>query len=104
MCSVLFPGVVQAQSGEDSCKPIKFVNVTPEAFDCMKAKLQAYGIEVQPGNEGELSGGGVTAEFEWDGRSELTITVKKLPLLVSCKTADEKLMYFVDQCKGSAGK
>jgi hypothetical protein len=100
MCLVLSPGVAQAQIGEDSCKPIKFLNVTPDAFECMKTKLQDYGIEVQPGNEGELSGSGVTAEFEWDGRSELTITVKKRPPLVSCETADERLILFVDECKG----
>jgi hypothetical protein len=47
--------------------PIKLVNVTPDRFECMKERLQDAGITVPPGNEGELSGQGFTAEFEWDG-------------------------------------
>jgi len=100
MCLVLSLGIAQAQIGEDSCKPIKFINVTPQAFECMKTKLQNYGIEVPQGNEGKLSGKGIVAKFEWDGKSELTIEVKERPPLVSCETADEKLILFVDECKG----
>jgi hypothetical protein len=93
-------GLAQAQNGEGSCKPIKFVNVTPDAFECMKKKLQNYGIDVPPGSSGELSGKGVTGNFEWDGKSKLTIIIKEKPFLVSCETADEKLILFVDKCKG----
>ena len=100
MCLVLSLGVAQAQSGENSCKPIKFLNVTPEAFECMKKKLQNYGIDVPPGNKGELSGKGIIGSFKWDGKSILTITIKEKPFLVSCETADEKLIMFVDKCKG----
>ena len=31
-----------------SCKPIKFRNVSPDTFKCMKKKLQDYGIHVPP--------------------------------------------------------
>ncbi len=101
VCLILSLGLAQAQNGEDICKPIKFINVTPQAFECMKTKLQNYGIEVPQGNEGKLSGKGIVAKFAWDGKSELTIEVKERPPLVSCETADEKLILFVDECKGS---
>ncbi|WP_440944990.1 hypothetical protein ACSAZL_12580 [Methanosarcina sp. T3] len=93
-------GLAQAQNEENSCKPLKFVNVTPEAFECMKKKLQDYGIDVPPGNEGELSGKGVTGSFEWDGKSVLTIIIKEKPFGVSCETADGRIILFVDECKG----
>jgi hypothetical protein len=101
ICLVSFSGLAQAQNGGDSCKPIKFVNVTPNAFECMKKKLQDYGINVPQENKGELSGKGVTGSFEWDGKSELTIIIKEKPFLVSCETADQKIISFVDECKGS---
>jgi len=66
----------------------------------MKKKLQDYGIHVPPGYRGELSGKGITADFEWDGQSNLTITITEKPFIVSCDTADEKLISFVDECKG----
>jgi len=97
---VFSPGLAQAQNGENGCKPIKFINVTPDAFECMKKKLQDYGIDVPPGNEGEISEKGVTGSFEWDGKSILTITIKEKPFFVSCETADERVILFVDECKG----
>jgi hypothetical protein len=101
MCLVFTLGVAQAQIVGNSCEPLKFVNVTPEAFECMKKQLQDYGIDVPPGNEGELSGEGVTGSFKWDGNSFLTITIEKKPLFVSCDTADKRITMFVDECKGS---
>jgi len=100
ICLVFSLGLAQAQNGENNCKPIKFLNVTPDAFECMKEKLQDYGIDIPPGNEGELSGKGITGGFEWDGKSILTITIKEKPFGVSCETADERLILFVDECKG----
>jgi hypothetical protein len=100
ICLIFSSGLAQAQNGS-SCKPIKFVNVKPDAFECMKKQLQDHGINVPPGNIGELSGQGVTGSFEWDGKSELTIIIKKKPSLVSCETADQKIILFVDGCKGS---
>jgi len=100
ICLVFSLGLAQAQNEKNSCKPITFLNATPDAFECMKKKLQDYGIDVPPGNEGELSGKGVTGSFEWDGKSILTITIKKKPFGVSCETADKMLIRFVDECKG----
>ena len=100
ICLVFFLGSAQAQIGDNSCKPMKFLNATPDAFECMKKKLQDYGIEVPPGNSGELSGKGITGSFEWDGKSYLTITITKKPFLVNCDTADRELIKFVDECKG----
>jgi hypothetical protein len=101
ICLVFSLGFAQAQQNEESsCKPIKFVNVTPDAFECMKKKLQDYGIDVPSGNKGELSRKGITGSFVWDGKSELTIIIKEKPLLVSCETADKRLILFVDECKG----
>lgn len=101
ICLVISSGLAQAQNGENKCKPIKFVNVTPDAFECMKKKLQDYGINVPPGNKGELSGKGVTGSFEWDGKSVLTIIIKERPSSVSCETADQKIILFVEECKRS---
>ncbi|KKG16602.1 hypothetical protein EO98_08080 [Methanosarcina sp. 2.H.T.1A.6] len=84
-----------------SCKPIKFQNVPPDVFKCMKKKLQDYDIHVPPGNRGELSGKGVTADFEWDGTSSLTITITEKPFIVSCDTAARKIKAFVKECHGS---
>jgi hypothetical protein len=84
-----------------SCKPVTFRNVPPDTFKCMKKKLQDYGIHVPAGNRGELSGKGVTADFEWDGKSILTITITEKPFIVSCDTAARKIKDFVKQCNGS---
>jgi hypothetical protein len=100
ICLVFSLGLAQAQNEENSCKPITFVNVTPDAFECMKNTLQNYGIDVPPGNEGEISERGVTGSFEWDGKSILTITIKEKPSWISCETADERVILFVDECKG----
>jgi len=84
-----------------SCKPITFHNVPPDTFKCMKKKLQDYGIYVPPGNRGELSGKGITAYFEWEGNSNLTITITEKPFIVSCDTAARKIKAFVKECHGS---
>lgn len=84
-----------------SCKPIMFHNVPPDTFKCMKKKLQEAGIHVPPGNSGELSGSGVVADFEWDGQSNLTITITEKPFIVSCNTAARKIKAFVKECHGS---
>jgi hypothetical protein len=70
----------------------------------MKKKLQDAGIFVPPGNRGELSGQGVTADFEWDGESKLTVTIKKKPFIVSYETVAMKIKAFVRECHGSMGK
>jgi hypothetical protein len=95
---VFSAGFAQAQLGGSGCKPIKFVNVTPDRFKCMKERLQDAGITVTPGNEGELSGQGFTAEFQWDGESNLTITVTDKPLIVNCNNIDHALIRFVKEC------
>ena len=84
-----------------SCRPIKFRDVSPDTFNCMKKKLQNAGINVPPGNRGELSGKGITADFEWDGQSNLTITITEKPFIVSCEVAAMKIKQFVRQCHGS---
>jgi len=84
-----------------SCRSIKFRNVSDDTFNCMKKKLQNYGIYVPPGNRGELSGKGITADFEWDGQSNLTITIMKKPFIVSCEIAAQKIKGFVRDCHGS---
>jgi hypothetical protein len=84
-----------------SCRPIKFRNVPPDIFNCMKKKLQAAGIHVPPGNRGALSGLGIVADFEWDGQSSLVITVTEKPFFISCDAAATKIKQFVRQCHGS---
>ncbi len=84
-----------------SCKPITFQNVPPDVFKCMKKKLQDAGINVPPGNRGELSGSGVAADFEWDGKSSLTIEITEKPFIVGCETVIRKIKGFVKDCHGS---
>lgn len=86
------------------CKPTKYSNVSPETFECMKTKLQNYGVSVPSGNEGDLSSKGVSAHYLWDEKSSLVIKVTDKPALVSCETADKELTKFVDECQVSGGK
>lgn len=83
------------------CKPVTFKNVTPAVFNCMKKKLQGVGIHVPAGKKGELSGNGVTADYEWDGVSKLTVTLTEKPFIISCGAAVGKINDFVKQCQGS---
>ncbi len=84
-----------------NCRPIKFHNVPLDTFKCMKKKLQDYGIYVPAGNRGELSGKGITASFEWDGISNLTITITEKPFIVNCEVVAMKIKKFVRECHGS---
>ncbi|HWR25692.1 MAG TPA: hypothetical protein VN278_05590 [Methanosarcina sp.] len=84
-----------------NCEPMIFRNVPTDTFECMKKKLQGAGINIPPGNKGELSGGGIAADFEWDGQSTLTITIKEKPFFVSCEIAASKIKQFVIECNGS---
>ncbi len=99
MCLVFSLGSAQAQMGGYICEPVKVSGITPDTFECMKKKLQDYGIDVPPGNKGELSGKGITGSFEWDGKSELTLIITKKPLFISCRTADREITKFIDECK-----
>jgi hypothetical protein len=101
LCLIFPAGLAQAQFGGSGCEPIKFINVTPERFECMKETLQDAGITVPPGNEGELSGQGFTADFEWDGESNITIQVTDKPFFVSCEDIDQELIQFVNVCDGT---
>ena len=96
-CLAFSVGFAHAQS----CESTTFSNVPPVTFECMKKKLQDYGIYVPPGNDGELSGHGITARFMWDGKSDLTIQITGKPFFVSCETAANEIKKFVDECQGS---
>jgi hypothetical protein len=96
LCLVLFVGSANAKK----CEPITFSNVSNNTFECMKSKLQNYGIYVPPGNEGEVSEKGITANFMWDGKSNLTVGVTEIPLFVKCETASNELNNFVEECQG----
>lgn len=96
LCLAFFVGSANAKK----CEPMTFSNVSNSTFDCMKSKLQNYGINVLPGNEGELSDKGVTANFMWDAKSNLTVGVTEIPLFVRCETASNELNNFVERCQG----
>lgn len=95
LCLVLSVGFVQAQA----CKPVTFNNVPPDTFECMKNQLINYGIDVPPGNSGELSGHGITAHFVWDENSKLTIEIINKPRFISCGTAENEIGKFVQECQ-----
>lgn len=84
-----------------SCKPITFCNVSLDTFKYMKKKLQDTDIHIPPENKGELSWAGIVADFEWDGKSKLTIKITEKPLFISCDVAAYKIKKFVIECHGS---
>ena len=84
----------------EGCQGIKFRNVTPDVFSCMKKKLQSYGIEVQSGNSGVLEGNGIVAHFNWDGEANLSIEIKERPLDTYCGQVSGKLRAFWRECQG----
>ena len=79
---------------------VTYSGVTPDLFDCMKQELRANGIYIPPGESGELSGNGITADFKWDGESILTIRVKEKPFFVSCRTIANEIRQFAQGCQG----
>jgi hypothetical protein len=84
----------------EGCQGIKFKNVTPEVFSCMKKKLQNYGIEVPPGNSGVIQGNGIVAHFSWDGKINLLIEIKERPLNTYCGQVSGKFRAFWRECQG----
>jgi len=84
----------------EGCQGIKFRNVTPEVFSCMKKKLHAYGIETSPGNSGMLEGNGIVAHFNWDGKANMVIEVKERSLNTYCGQVSGKLRSFIRECQG----
>lgn len=97
LCLTFSVGFTNAQK----CAPMTYTNVSNSTFECMKSKLQNYGIYVPQGNEGELSKKGVTANFMWDEKSNLTVGVTELPFFVKCETASNELDNFVKGCQSS---
>jgi hypothetical protein len=84
----------------EGCQGIKFKNVTPEVFSCMKKKLQAYGIEIPPGNSGIFEGNGIIACFSLDSEANLVIEIKERPLNTYCGQVSGKLRAFFRECQG----
>ncbi|MGB9940205.1 hypothetical protein [Methanosarcina sp.] len=84
------------------CDPVTFHNVNQRVFDCIKKKLSDAGTPVPPGNSGRMTGLGVTADFSWDGTSNLLIHVIEKPWIVSSETVIEKLSDFVHSCGGNS--
>jgi hypothetical protein len=99
-CLIFSSGFAQAQIFRNACEPVTLSGITSDTFGCMKTKLQDYGIDVPPGNKGELSGKGITGSFDWDGKSILTLTITRKPFFISCQTADREITKFIDECKG----
>lgn len=84
----------------EGCRGIKFKNVTPDVFSCMKKKLQSYGIEVSSGNSGVLEGNGIVASFSWDGEANLIIEIKERSPDTYCGQVSGKLRAFWRECQG----
>ncbi|WP_456475321.1 hypothetical protein [Candidatus Pyrohabitans sp.] len=83
------------------CKTVTYHGVTSSVFECLKEKLEKAGIHVPPGDSGEISGHGITADFSWnEGAATLSITIKKLPWYVSCGVATGKIHDEIHACGG----
>lgn len=83
------------------CEAVTFHNVTPAVFNCMKKKLEGYGMKIPSGNSGDIEGHGVKAHFNWDGEKNLTIKVNEKPFYASCGAVSGKLHDFVIDCHGA---
>ena len=81
------------------CKPVTY-HITPDVFECMKKKFKDAGIQVPQGNCGDMEGSGIKAHFEWDGKSDLIITIQKKPFILSYGFVIKKIKSFVDDCQG----
>jgi hypothetical protein len=96
---LIFPvGLAQAQFGGDGCRTVRYSGVTPNMFECMRQDLQNSGIYITPGKSGELSGNGFSADFEYDGKSNLTITITDKPFFVTCRTITDRIRQFAQDC------
>ncbi len=84
----------------EGCQGIRFRNVTPDVFSCMKKKLETYGIKVQSGNSGMLEGNGIVAHFILDGGNNLLIVVKERSLDTYCGQVSGQFRAFVRECQG----
>ena len=84
----------------EGCQGIRFKNVTPDVFSCMKKKLQADGIETSPGNSGMLEGNGIVASFSWDGEANLIIEIKERSLNTYCGQVSGKFRALLRECQG----
>ncbi len=85
---------------EEGCRGIRFKNVTPDVFKCMKKKLEEYGLEVSPGNSGVLEGNEIVAHFTWDGEEHLVIEVKEKPWHLYCGALSGQMRAFMRECQG----
>ena len=83
------------------CNPITYSNVTSEVFECLKKKFESARIHFPTGNSGDMEGSGVKVHFEWDGKSNLTITITEKPFIVSCGFVIGKITDFVHECPGN---
>lgn len=83
------------------CSKVVYHGVTASVFDCMKKKLEAGGIHVPSGHSGKLSGGGITANFNWDeAAATLSIAITDKPWIYPCGTITGKLHDNVKACGG----
>jgi len=83
------------------CDPVTFHNVDKSVFDCIKKKLSDAGTPAPSGNRGRMTGLGITADFSWDGVSNLMIHVTEKPWIVSSETVIGKITDFVNSCGGN---
>jgi hypothetical protein len=83
------------------CQPVTFHSVTKDVFDCMRKKLEDAGFYVPPEDAGQIQGNGITANYNWDGISNLKISIIEKPLIYSCGLVIGKLTEFVNGCGGA---
>ena len=67
------------------------IAMTPAQFAACCAAAQKDGVTLT-GNAGELHYAGVTAAYEYDGSSVLTVTIEHKPFIVSESTVESKIL------------
>lgn len=82
--------------GMAACDPLTFADVSPEKWECLKAKIGAEGYAVT-GDAGEASARGVTITWAYDaGGQTLTVQCVKHPMFLPCALVNSQIKSLFD--------
>lgn len=80
------------------CAADSFTNVTPAAFNCLKAKAAKYGVKIDS-DSGSASSTGFTISWNYErAASKLTMQCTKKPIIIGCGTVRGQVRQQVQDC------
>lgn len=83
------------------CDPVTFHNINSNVFVCLRNRLISAGFNVPVGTTGQIKGFGITADFNWDGASNLMIHIISKPIIPTCGTLMGIITDHVISCGGT---